>query len=246
MTATPSPKSTTSKSPPRKRTWRPSTWRSKAALTRKAATSFLKASTEKRQAAAHATQPATSTPPNQAPTTAGSKPGWLTPVWEMSFIHKLRKGDPQMDTDVREGHSVDAVSAAHLHRSPGFTSTTSSCAALTGSGSTSDSFLHPHTPPRTSVPSRTSTPLPDPAEFDAVSRPRPAWTMPNGPIPEWIKIVPEDFEAHRWNMAYVVHAVGGLRWHPECGCYSCDSGAREAVDKTPQFFPGREPPRQYV
>lgn len=85
-----------------------------------------------------------------------------------------------------------------------------------------------------------------PAAPSDIHRPRPAWTQPGGPIPAFIHTVPDDFEEHRWNMAYVVHAVGGLSWHPECGCYKCDTGARRAISKTPQFYPGREPSRPWV
>lgn len=82
------------------------------------------------------------------------------------------------------------------------------------------------------------------ADNDPLHRTRPAWTEPNGPIPPFITTVPDDFEEHRWNMAYVVHAVGGLQWHPDCGCYSCKpDDARAEVNETPMYYPGREPPK---
>ncbi|GMK58506.1 hypothetical protein CspeluHIS016_0505380 [Cutaneotrichosporon spelunceum] len=81
-----------------------------------------------------------------------------------------------------------------------------------------------------------------PSPVPGITRERPAWTSPGGPLPPFLRAdhVPSDFEEHRWNMAYVVHEVAGLEWHEECLCMDCDDTALTHAQHLPKLWPGRE------
>jgi hypothetical protein len=87
-----------------------------------------------------------------------------------------------------------------------------------------------------------STYVEPPSPVPGITRQRPAWTRPGGPLPPFLAAneVPPDFEEHRWNMAYVVHEVAGLEWHEECTCMDCDETALPRARRMPKLWPGRE------
>ncbi|KLT39322.1 hypothetical protein CC85DRAFT_330812 [Cutaneotrichosporon oleaginosum] len=103
---------------------------------------------------------------------------------------------------------------------------------LARTAATSRSVVYMPAPQFTELPS----PVPN------VTRRRPAWTRPGGPLPPFLTPdqLPANFEDHRWNMAYVVHEVAGLEWHEECLCMDCDDTALRRVGTVPKIWPGFE------